>query len=126
MATKTKTRKTTTRRAPARRAVTQAQLVDAVSETTGYSKSDVRHVLQSLDDVVIELLANAEKVKIGQLVQLEVKIRPPRKARMGRNPATGEAVKIAAKGAAPVVRARILKRAKDATPSLQKARKVMG
>lgn len=125
MATKARGRKTT-RRAPARRAITQAQLVDAISDETGYSKSDVRHVLATLDDVVIQMLADAEKVKIGNIVQLEVKIRPARKARMGRNPATGDPVKIAAKGATPVVRARILKRAKDATPTLQKAKKVIG
>jgi nucleoid DNA-binding protein len=46
-----------------------------------------------------------------------VKIRrvkkPARKARMGRNPATGEAMKIAAKPASTVVRVTALKALKD-------------
>lgn len=115
-----------TTRKPARRAITQAQLVETISEQTGFGKSDVKHVLAVQDDVVAGFLADCEKVKIGQLVQLEAKIRPPRKARMGRNPSTGEPVKIAAKGASTVIRARLLKRAKDATPSLAKAKKVIG
>ena len=115
-----------TTRKPARRAVTQAQIIEAISEATGFGKSDIRHVLVTQDDVIAGLLADCEKVKIGQLVQLEVKIRPPRKARMGRNPSNGEPVKIPAKGASTVVRARLLKRAKDATPTLAKAKKVIG
>jgi nucleoid DNA-binding protein len=105
--------------------VTAAQLTEAISEETGYSKADIRHVLVSLDDVVAAYLAEGEKVKLGGLVQLEVKIRPARKKRMGRNPRTGEAVQVAAKPATPVVRARVLKKAKDATPSLAKARRVL-
>jgi nucleoid DNA-binding protein len=117
--------KTTTRRT-SKRAITAAQLVDAISEDTGYGKSDIKHVLTSLDDVVAGMLAEGEKVKIGQLVQLEVKIRPAQKKRIGRNPATGEPVQIKAKPATPVIRARLLKRAKEATPSIQKAKRVLG
>jgi nucleoid DNA-binding protein len=115
-----------TTRKPARRAVGLAQLVELVSEDTGYSKSDVRHVLNSLDGIVIELLTSCEKVKVGQLVQLEAKVKPATKARMGRNPRTGDPVKISAKPAGVVVRARVLKKAKEATPSLAKLRKVVG
>lgn len=121
---KTAAKKTT--RKPARRAITAAQLVEQISEDTGYGKSDIKHVLASLEETVVNLLASCEKVKIGQLVQLEAKIRPPRKARMGRNPRTGEAVKIASKPASVVVRARVLGKAKAATPSLAAAKKVMG
>jgi len=49
---------------------------------------------------------------IGRLVRVD------RKARMGRNPATGEAVKIAAK---KVVRFRIAKAAKDAIVPAKRA-----
>lgn len=103
--------------------VTAAQLVEAIAEETGYSKADIRHVLSSLEGNLLYFLGECEKVKIGQVVQLEVKIRPARKKRMGRNPQTGEAVQIAAKPATPVVRARVLKKAKDVTPTLAKARK---
>lgn len=125
---KTTKKKTTTKRTrkPARRAIAQAQLVQLISEDTGYSTSDVRHVLSSLNDIVIRELGNCEKVKIGQIVQLEAKERKARKARMGRNPATGDPVKIAAKPADVVVRARVLTAAKSAAPKLAKLRKVVG
>ena len=42
---------------------------------------------------------NAEKVRIGGLVQLRVRVRPAQKARKGRNAATGEEIAIAAKPA---------------------------
>ena len=42
---------------------------------------------------------------------------------MGRNPATGEAIKVAAKPASVDVRARPLAKAKAALPSLQKTRR---
>jgi hypothetical protein len=42
---------------------------------------------------------------------------------MGRNPATGEAIKVAAKPASVDVRARPLAKAKAGLPSVQKARR---
>jgi hypothetical protein len=42
---------------------------------------------------------------------------------MGRNPATGEAIKVAAKPASVDVRARPLAKAKAALPCVQKARR---
>ena len=80
-----------------------------------------------LKRVVLEQLAQAEKVQIGKLVQLTVRLKPATKARPGRNPATGEAITIKAKPASVDVRARPRKGAKDALPSVQKAsRKLAG
>ena len=123
-AKKTTTKKTN--RKPPRKVITQVELVSLISEDTGYSATDVRHVLSSLNDVVAEQLAACEKVRIGQLVQLEAKEQKPRKARVGRNPRTGEPVKIAAKPASTAMKARVLKKAKDATPTLAKLRKAVG
>ena len=52
-----------------------------------------------------------------------VRVKPAQKARMGRNPATGEAIKVAAKSASVDVRARPLAKAKAGLPSVQKARR---
>ena len=49
--------------------------------------------------VVLEQLGNAEKVRIGGMVQLADRVKPAQKKRMGRNPATGEEITIAAKPA---------------------------
>jgi nucleoid DNA-binding protein len=104
-------------------ALTQSQLVNAVADRTGLSKNDTKQALSALEDVVLEELGNAQKVRIGGLVQLTVRVKPAQKKRKGRNPATGEEIDIAAKPASVDVRARPLARAKGALPSVQKARR---
>lgn len=105
---------------------TAAAMVKDIAEATGLPAGTVRNVLAAQEDLIVQCLEEAEKVKVGQVVQLEVKIKPARKARMGRNPRTGDDVKIAAKPATAVVKARILKRGKEATPSLAVAKKALG
>jgi nucleoid DNA-binding protein len=80
-------------------------------------------VLGALDAVVLEELSNAQKVRISGLVQLTVRVKPTQKKRKGRNPATGEEIDIGAKPASVDVRARPLAKARDALPSVQKARR---
>ena len=104
-------------------ALTQTQLAEAVAERTGLSRAQAKGAIQALEDVVLTEIGNAEKVKIGNLVQLTVRLKPATKAREGRNPATGETITISAKPAAVDVRARVLARTKAAVPSVQKARK---
>jgi DNA-binding protein HU-beta len=92
----------------AQKAMTQTQLVKAMAETCEVSSAKARQVLTFLSDTAVkEVKKNGLFVLpgLGRLVRVE------RKARMGRNPATGEAIKIAAK---KVVKFRIAKSAKDA------------
>jgi len=103
--------------------LTQTQLVAAVADRTELSKSDVKRALAALDEIVLEELGNAQKVRIGGLVQLTVRVKPAQKKRKGRNPATGEEIEIAAKPASVDLRARPLAKAKAALPSVQKARR---
>lgn len=103
--------------------LTQNQLVDEVASRAGTSRADAKRILAALEDVVLEQISAAEKVKIGAVVQLDVRVRPATKSRPGRNPATGEEITIAAKPAAVTVKARPLARAKAAAPSVQKARR---
>ena len=104
-------------------ALTQTQLVAAVAERADLSKADAKRALGALDDVVLEELGDAQKVRIGGLVQLTVRVKPAQKKRKGRNPATGEEIDIAAKPASVDLRARPLAKAKGALPSVQKARR---
>ncbi|HZQ15761.1 MAG TPA: HU family DNA-binding protein [Gaiellaceae bacterium] len=104
-------------------ALTQTQLVGAIAEESGLSRAQAKSALDALEAVVLGEIGNAEKVKIGNLVQLTVRVKPATKAREGRNPATGETITIAAKPASVDVRARVLAKTKAALPSLQKARK---
>ena len=98
----------------------------AVAERADLTRADAKRALTALEDVVLDEIANAEKVKVGNIVQLTVRLKAATKARKGRNPATGEEITIAAKPASVVVRARPLAKTKAALPSVQKAKKRLG
>ena len=88
--------------------MTQTQLVRSLAEAGELTNKQARAVLDSLSSMAIsEVKKNGLFVLpgIGRLVRVD------RKARMGRNPATGETIKIAAK---KVVKFRVAKAAKDA------------
>jgi DNA-binding protein HU-beta len=104
-------------------ALTQTQLIAAIADRAEMTKADAKRALSALDDVVLEELGNAQKVRISGLVQLTVRVKPAQKKRKGRNPATGEEIEIAAKPASVDLRARPLARAKAALPTVQKARR---
>ena len=97
--------------------LTQTQLASEVAERSGLSKSDAKAALAALEEIVLDELANAEKVRIGGVVQLVVRVKEATKPRKGRNPATGEEITISAKPASVALRARPLAKAKAALPS---------
>ena len=99
--------------------LTQTQLADAVAEKAGLSRADAKKAITALEEVILDEIGNAEKVKIGGVVQLDVRVRPATAERPGRNPATGEEITISAKPASVAVKARPLAKAKNAAPSLQ-------
>jgi DNA-binding protein HU-beta len=103
--------------------LTQSQMIAAVADRAEMSKADAKRALDALDEIVLQELGNAQKVRLGGLVQLTVRVKPATKKRTGRNPATGEEITIAAKPASVDVRARPLAKAKAALPSVQKARR---
>jgi DNA-binding protein HU-beta len=100
--------------------MTQTQLADAVAEKSGLSRADAKKAIAALEEVVLSEIGNAEKVKIGGVVQLDVRVRPATDARPGRNPATGEEIMISAKPASVAVKARPLAKAKAAAPPLSR------
>ena len=103
--------------------LTQTQLASEVAERADLSKADAKAALAALEEIVLEELGNAEKVRIGGVVQLVVRVKEATKPRQGRNPATGEEITISAKPASVALKARPLAKAKAALPSVQKARK---
>ena len=107
-------------------ALTQTQLADAVAERSGLSRPEAKRALGALEEVVLDQIGQAEKVKIGGIVQFTVRMKPATKEREGRNPATGETITISAKPASVDVRARALSKAKAALPSVQAAKKKLG
>src|ERR1700733_1486118 len=103
--------------------LTQIQLANAVADRADITRAEAKRVLAAFEEITLEQLGNAEKVRLGGLVQLTVRVKPAQKARKGRNPATGEEITIAAKPASVDLRARPLAKAKSALPSVQKARR---
>ncbi len=103
--------------------LTQTQLASAVADRAEISRADAKRVLAAFEQIVLEELGNAQKVRIAGLVQLTVRVKPAQKPRKGRNPATGEQITIAAKPASVDLRARPLAKAKAALPTVQKARR---
>lgn len=88
--------------------LTKAQLVAHLAETAGISKKDVLGVLDELTALAYK---EAKKEKGFTLPGLGKLVRVQRKARMGRNPKTGEPIKIKARTA---LKFRVAKAAKDA------------
>ena len=72
----------------------KAELVDAMAKETNLTKKDVESVLNSFVNVVSGELAKKEKVQLVGFGTFETR---ERAARTGRNPQTGETVKIEAR-----------------------------
>ena len=95
--------------------MTQAQIVRALAEKGQLSNQASRQFLQHLTETAIH---EVKKTGIFVLPGLGRLVRADRKARIGRNPATGEAINIPAK---KVVKFRVAKAVKEAI--LPKAKK---
>lgn len=88
------------------KALTKSQVIDQVSRKVELAKKQITNVLENLVALAYKEAKNTFTLPgLGKLVLVN------RKARMGRNPQTGEAIKIPAKR---VVKFRIAKAAKDA------------
>ena len=92
--------------------LTKSQIIGAVAETTGLTKKQAAATLEAIVNLAYKNAKNSFTLPgLGKLVLVN------RKARMGRNPATGETIKIAAKR---VVKFRVAKAAKDAILGVKK------
>ncbi len=71
----------------------KTELVDHVVEKTGMMKKDSEKAVNAVIDSITDTLAKGEKVQLVGFGTFEVR---KREAREGRNPSTGETIKIAA------------------------------
>ena len=74
--------------------MTKAELVDTISWQTGVSKKDTGTVVNLILENVVEALKKGDKVELRGFGSFKVKTR---RARLARNPRTGEAVQVPAK-----------------------------
>lgn len=88
--------------------MTKAQIISSLADATGISKKDVSALMENMTSMAYTEVKKSGEFTvpgIGKLVKVQ------RKAREGRNPATGETIKIPAK---TVVKFRVAKAAKEA------------
>jgi DNA-binding protein HU-beta len=88
--------------------MTKSEVLNAVAEKLGKSRKEVSEFVDALVGVAYDETKKSGEFTIPGLGKL---LKKHREARMGRNPATGESIKIAAK---TVVKFRVAKAAKDA------------
>ena len=96
--------------------MTQTQLVKSLAESNEISNKQAKAILEGLASIAI---AEVKKNGVFVLPGIGRLVRQDRKARTGRNPATGETIKIPAK---KVVKFRVAKAAKDAIVPPKKAK----
>jgi len=88
------------------KALTKSQIADQLAKKAGTTKKQMVEIMNDLAALAYKEAKNAFTIPgIGKLVLVK------RKARMGRNPQTGAAIKIPAK---KVVKFRVAKACKDA------------
>jgi DNA-binding protein HU-beta len=96
----------------AAKSMTKSQIADALAQSTGVTKKVAVQFLDELAALAYKQAKNAFTLPgLGKLVLVQ------RKARIGRNPATGATIKIPAK---KVVKFRVAKACKDAVLGVKK------
>ena len=76
--------------------MTKAEFIVRFAEKTGMSKKDAANAVNAFFEVTAEALKSGDKVVFPGVFKAEI---TDRKARLGRNPMTGEEVEIPAKKA---------------------------
>lgn len=88
--------------------MTKSELLSTLAEQSGFKKKEVENMMQVLVGTIYKTLKKEKAIKLDGLGVFQLK---DRKARMARNPRTGEMVKVAAK---KVVKFRVIKALKEA------------
>ena len=94
------------------KALTKSQVISAIADAAGITKKQSAEIVKIIVDLAYKHAKDTFTLPgLGKLVLVN------RKARIGRNPATGEQIQIAAKR---VVKFRVAKAAKDAILGIKK------
>ncbi|MBI3543752.1 MAG: integration host factor subunit alpha [Deltaproteobacteria bacterium] len=74
--------------------MTKADIIEAIYQKIGYSKKDAADLVELIFNTIKDTLSKGEKIKISGFGNFVVR---DKKARTGRNPQTGDAIKISAR-----------------------------
>jgi nucleoid DNA-binding protein len=94
--------------------LTSASLIGYLSEKNGLGRKDVKQVLEDLFEIVGAGVMRGERVAIGKIGKMFIRVRPARGPRTGRNPLTGQEITIPAKPATKVPKFTFSKTFKEA------------
>ena len=92
---------------------TKAEIITQISEKTDLTKKDVGAVFEELSAIIKKSLKAANEFSMPGLMKVKVVKKPATKARLGKNPFTGEEIMIKAKPARKTVKVTALKGLKD-------------
>ena len=94
--------------------MTKSQLVDQIAKLQELAKKDVKAMMEALAEVGYKELKKNGVFVVPGFAKFVVIKKPATKARVGKNPFTGEEMTFKAKPARKIVRARPVKAAKMA------------
>ena len=81
---------------------TASSMVQFIAGKYELTNSKSKEIIDDLFEMIATGVLKGERVPVGKFGKIYFSVRPARRARMGRNPATGEEIKIAAKKATKV------------------------
>ena len=88
--------------------VTKADLIDSVHHNVGFSKKEAADMVDLFFDTIKETLEFGEKLKVSGFGNFVVR---RKRERVGRNPQTGQAIKISARKVLTFKPSQVLKNA---------------
>ena len=93
--------------------MTKADIIEAVYEQSDYSKQEAAELVEIVFDTMKDTLAASEKLKISGFGNFVVR---SKRARVGRNPQTGDAITIAERRVLIFKPSQVLKAALNSQP----------
>jgi nucleoid DNA-binding protein len=88
-------------------AITKKDITLKISQSLGFKQTDVKKIVQKFLDSIIDALAEGSTIELRNFGVFKVKTR---RARVGRNPRTGDTVPVPPKKAAIFKSGRIMKK----------------
>jgi integration host factor subunit alpha len=94
--------------------LTGASMIGYIAEKNGLARKDAKQVMEHLFELIGIGVMRGERVTIGKIGKMFIRLRPARAAHPGRNPLTGQEIMIPAKPATKVPRFTFSKTFKEA------------
>lgn len=100
--------------------VTKADIIEAIYEKIGYSKKEASDLVELIFETLKETLAKGDKIKISGFGNFVVR---DKRARVGRNPQTGESIEISARRVLTFKPSQVLRAEVNQSNAVQQAQK---